>query len=192
MRLFWAHGYEATSIAMLTGAMGITPPSLYAAFGDKRALFRAAVDRYLGGGAEAIAAGIAAAPDARTAARDLLISAAMGDTRDDAPPGCLLAGSIVSASPEAADVREELAAMRRAIQAALRMRIERDVAAGVVPADIDATAIAAHLFAVVQGMSTLAKDGADRGTLLGIVDQAMRSWPGDGPSPSQPPPQPLP
>lgn len=178
MRLFWAHGYEATSIAMLTAAMGITPPSLYAAFGDKRALFRAAVDRYLGGGADAIAVGIAGAPDARTAARDLLISAAIGDTGADTPPGCLLASSIVSASPEAATVREELAAMRRAIQAALRMRIERDVTAGAIPADTDAGAVAAHLFAVVQGMSTLAKDGADRATLLGIVDQAMRSWPG--------------
>jgi AcrR family transcriptional regulator len=48
MLLFWRHGYEATSVAELTAAMGITPPSLYAAFGDKQGLFLAAVRRYVG------------------------------------------------------------------------------------------------------------------------------------------------
>ena len=39
MRLFWQHGYEATSLAQLTAAIGISAPSLYAAFGDKEAIF---------------------------------------------------------------------------------------------------------------------------------------------------------
>lgn len=176
MRLFWQHGYEATSIADLTRAMGITPPSLYTAFGDKRQLFRAAVDRYLGGAAT-IVAGIAAAASARAAARDLLTAAALGDTGNDTPPGCLLASAIVSSSASAADMREELAAIRRGIEAALRARIEHDVAQGVLPADSDAEALAGLVFAVVQGMSTLAKDGAGRDKLLRIVDGAMRSWP---------------
>ena len=49
MLLFWRHGYEATSVNDLTRAMGITPPSLYAAFGDKKQLFLEAVRRYLSG-----------------------------------------------------------------------------------------------------------------------------------------------
>jgi AcrR family transcriptional regulator len=176
MRLFWQHGFEATSITELTQAMGITPPSLYAAFGDKRGLFREAVDRYLGG-ASAITQRILDATAARNAAHDLLTAAAFGDTGADTPPGCLLASSIVSSSLAAADIREELASIRRSIEEALRARIERDVREGVLPPDSDAEIIAGHVFAVVQGMSTLAKDGAGRPKLLGIVESAMASWP---------------
>ncbi len=176
MRLFWQHGFEGTSISALTEAMGITPPSLYAAFGDKRQLFREAVDRYLGG-ASAVAKSIEGAATAHEAASDLLTAAAIGDTGEDTPPGCLLASSIVSCSTSAADVREELAAIRRGIEAALRSRIERDVSDGVLPAGSDAEMLAGHVFAVVQGMSTLAKDGAGRDKLLRIADAAMAGWP---------------
>lgn len=176
MHLFWRHGFEGTSIAALTEAMGITPPSLYAAFGDKRRLFLEAVDRYLGG-ASAVTQSIEGATTARSAARDLLTAAAIGDTGKDTPPGCLLASSIVSCSAGSADVREALAVIRRGIEAALRSRIERDVDEGVLPADTDAEMLAGHMFAVVQGMSTLAKDGAGRDRLLRIVDGAMTSWP---------------
>lgn len=176
MRLFWRHGYEATSVSDLTRAMGITPPSLYAAFGDKRHLFLEAVHRYLGG-IEAIERRIADADSARNAARDLLVAAAVGDTGDDTPPGCLLASSIVTSSPEAEAVRETLADIRRAIEAALRARIERDIREGVLPSRSDAEMLAGHVFAVVQGMSTLAKDGAGRSKLLGIADSAMAAWP---------------
>ena len=177
MRLFWQHGFEATSIAELTRAMGITPPSLYAAFGDKQRLFREAVDRYLGG-AKKVAETIEQAATARGAARDLLIAAALGDTGADTPPGCLLASSIVSCSNSAADVREELAVIRRGIEAALRSRIERDVRDGLLPAGSDAEMLAGHVFAVVQGMSTLAKDGAGRDKLLRIAYGAMAGWSG--------------
>ncbi|UZK66354.1 TetR/AcrR family transcriptional regulator [Sphingomonas sp. M1-B02] len=176
MRLFWQHGYEATSVALLTQAMGITPPSLYAAFGDKERLFRESVARYMTGG-RAVAEIIDGAPSARDAARDLLRTAAIGDTGDATPPGCLLASSVVTCSAAAADVREELAAMRREIEARLRARIERDVAAGALPAASDAEALAGHVMAVIQGMSTLAKDGAGRDKLLRLVETAMACWP---------------
>jgi len=176
MHLFWRHGYEATSIADLTRVMGIMPPSLYAAFGDKRRLFLEAVQRYLGG-LDAIEQKIAEAPTAHDAARDLLVAAALGDTRDDAPPGCLLASSLVSSSTEADAVRESLAAIRRSIEAALRARIEREIREGILPSGSDAEILAGHVFAVIQGMSTLAKDGASRTKLLGIVDRVMASWP---------------
>jgi len=176
MHLFWRHGYEATSVADLTRAMGITPPSLYAAFGDKRRLFLETVDRYLGG-LETIPQDIAAAATARDAARDLMVAAAIGDTGTDTPPGCLLASSLISSSLEAEAVRETLADIRRGIETALRARIERDIREGVMPAGADAEMLAAHVFAVVQGMSTLAKDGASRNKLMGIVASVMAGWP---------------
>ncbi|WP_200939533.1 TetR/AcrR family transcriptional regulator [Aureimonas sp. Leaf454] len=176
MHLFWRHGYEATSIAELTRAMGITPPSLYAAFGNKRRLFLEAVDLYLGG-LEAVEQSIADAASAHDAARDLLVAAVIGDTGSDTPPGCLLASSLVTSSEEADAVRETLAEIRRGIEAALRARIEQDVGSGLLPVDTNAEALAGHVFAVVQGMSTLAKDGAGRSKLMGIVDTAMAGWP---------------
>lgn len=175
MHLFWEHGYEATSIAELSAKMKITPPSLYAAFGDKRSLFREAVYHYLGG-AGAVVRTIENAPTARDAAHKLLTAAAIGGTGANTPPGCLLASSIVSCSASAADIREELAVIRREIEAALRTRIERDVANGSLPPNTDAEMLAGHIFAVVQGMSTLAKDGAGREKLLGIVEAAMTCW----------------
>lgn len=176
MHLFWRHGYEATSVADLTRAMGITPPSLYAAFGDKRRLFLEAVNRYLGG-VEAIEQRIASASSAPEAARELLVSGAVGDTGDDTPPGCLLASSLVTSSTDAQAVRETLADIRRRIEAALRTRIERDIHEGHLPPESDPEAMAGHVFAVVQGMSTLAKDGAGRDKLMGIVDAVMKGWP---------------
>lgn len=176
MHLFWQHGYEATSVSDLTQAMGITPPSLYAAFGDKRRLFLEAVDRYLGG-TKAVEQSIENAASAKDAARDLLVAAVLGDTGEDTPPGCLLASSLVTSSREAAEVREALARIRRAIEAALRARIEWDIGEGRLPAGTDDQALAGHVFAVVQGMSTLAKDGAGRDKLMRIVDAAMAGWP---------------
>ncbi len=179
MHLFWEHGFEATSVADLTRAMSITPPSLYAAFGDKRSLFREAVDRYLGG-LTPILQNIENAPTARDAAHNLLTGAAMGNTDEHTPAGCLLASSIISSSPEAADIRTELARIRQEIEYSLRSRIERDIAQGLLPPHSDAELLAGHIFAVVQGMSTLAKDGAGRQKLLGIVECAMKAWPVPG------------
>jgi AcrR family transcriptional regulator len=176
MLLFWRHGYEATSVAQLTQAMGITPPSLYAAFGDKRRLFRAAVQRYMTG-ARTVEQIIGEAASARDAARELMMAAAIGNTGETTPPGCLLASALVSGSAEEAELREELAAIRRDIEALLQSRIAQDVAEDRLPSGCDAGALAGHTLAVIQGMSTLAKDGADRDKLLRIVDTAMACWP---------------
>ena len=170
MLLFWRHGYEATSLADLTAAMGVTPPSLYAAFGDKKGLFRAAVRRYLAGPVTS-ATIIADAPDARAAA-GLLRAAVLGFTGDDTPKGCLLATGAISCSAQAADLQDELAAIRGGIEAALRARI---VADGLPEAE----ALAAHVMAVIQGLSTLARDGAPRARLLAVTGVALRCWPED-------------
>ena len=168
MLSFWRHGYEGSSVAELTAAMGITPPSLYAAFGDKKALFRAAVARYLA----APATGMYPPATAREAARDLLRAAAVRFTGEDTPAGCLIATAAASCSPAAADIQAELASVRRNTEAWLRDRIERDG----IPA-ADAEALAAHIVAVVQGLSTLARDGAGRDKLMRAVEVAMRAWP---------------
>ncbi len=175
MLLFWAHGYEATSVSELTAAMGITPPSLYTAFGDKKRLFLEAVQLYLSGPvtSEAII------DEARTgleAAERLLQAAAMGFTGTDTPRGCLLASSAISCSAAAADVQQVLAGIRFAIESRLKEKIQHSIRKGELRPDSDAGALAAHTMAVIQGMSTLARDGASREKLLAVVSTAMKAF----------------
>ncbi len=185
MLLFWRHGYEGTSLAELTAAMGVTPPSVYAAFGDKKRLFLEAVDRYLAGPVT-LERMLDESPSARDAVAALLRGAAVGFTGAETPPGCLLASAAISGSAAADDVREHLASLRRDIEAKLRHRIGAAFDDGELPADAAADALAGHVGAVVQGLSTLARDGAPREKLLRVVAVAMTAWPagrsGDGPS----------
>jgi AcrR family transcriptional regulator len=176
MLLFWRHGYEATSLSDLTAAMGVTPPSIYAAFGDKKRLFLEAVARYLSGPvtSEGIIEGAATARDA---AWGLLHAATIGFTGADTPPGCLLASSAISCSAAAAAVQAELAAIRRGIEACLCRRIVQAIEAGEMDAGTDADALAGYVMAVIQGMSTLARDGAAREKLTRVAATAMLAWP---------------
>ena len=176
MLLFWRHGYEATSLAELTRAMGLTPPSIYAAYGDKKGLFRAAVRSYLARQLTPVEV-IAQAETAEAAARAMIEGAAVAFTGDDTPAGCLLASSAIAVSAEAEDVRRELAAIRCEIEAALRGRIASDVDAGLLPVGTDPSALAAYVMAVVQGFSTLARDGAARSKLEEVAQLAMGVWP---------------
>lgn len=176
MLLFWAHGYEGTSLSDLTKALGVTPPSIYTAFGDKKGLFLETVDRYLGG--DPTASGVIdRAPSAREGAFELMRQAAIGFTGDKTPSGCLLATSAISCSEAAGDVQRHLANIRRGIQERLAGRIARAIKERELPDDTNAPVLAAHVMAVIQGMSTLARDGATQEELLRIVDQAMRCWP---------------
>jgi AcrR family transcriptional regulator len=176
MLLFWRHGYEATSLNDLTSALGVKPSSIYTVFGDKKRLFLEAVGRYLSGPvtSESI---IAQALNGRDAALGLMQASARGFTGSDTPAGCLLASSAISCSDAASDVKEELAAIRRGIEASLRDKIVSSVKLGMLPVNTNAEALAGLTMAVIQGMSTLARDGATRDKLLQMVDVAMQAWP---------------
>lgn len=176
MLTFWRFGYETTSIVDLTTAMGITAPSLYTAFGDKKRLFLEAVRRYAGDPA-AMRRVIDEAPSARQAARVLMTNAAIGYTGDLTPKGCLLASATASGSAGSADVQDAVADVRRRIMEQLRSRIECDVSNDVLPSSTDATALAGIVMAVIQGMSVLARDGASRAALMQIADAALGAWP---------------
>ena len=176
MLAFWRHGYETTSIVDLTTAMGVTAPSLYTAFGDKKRLFLEAIQRYAGDPVQ-MARRIDEAPTAQHAARDMLIGSATAFTGQVTPKGCLLASATASGSSDSADVQRAVAAVRSEIADLLRARIARDVAAGILPANTDAVALSALVIAVIQGMSVLARDGMSRGKVLAVADAALGAWP---------------
>jgi AcrR family transcriptional regulator len=176
MLLFWRHGYESTSVNDLIHAMGITPPSLYTAFGDKKQLFLEAVRLYTSGPvtSESI---IDQAPSSREAAAGLLHAAAAGFTGKGTPAGCLLASSAISCSRAAEDVQGALARIRMKIERRLRDKILQDQQMGTLPQAPGADALAGHVMAVIQGMSTLARDGATRKKLLAVSEVALQAWP---------------
>jgi AcrR family transcriptional regulator len=172
---FWEHGYEATSVSDLTRVMGIGAPSLYAAFGDKQALFEEVVreygTRYGSFGDRALAE----EPTARAAVERMLREAAVEYTAPGRPHGCLVVHAATNCtSPE---VEESLRQRRNANIAAFESRIRAGVAAGELPAHTDAAALARHTGAMIQGMSQQARDGASREELEALVEIAMTIWP---------------
>lgn len=176
MLLFWKHGYESTSVGDLTKAMGITAPSLYAAFGNKKQLFLEAVDRYLARQIESLTL-FHDATTAREAAHHLLLTSATLFTGSDTPAGCLVTSATISCSSAAEDVQIALREIRKQVEAELLEKIEHDVAAGKLGPEPAARPLAALCMAVVEGMSTLARDGATRSELIAVAEAAMRAWP---------------
>lgn len=177
MRLFWEHGYEATPLSALTAAMGISPPSLYAAFGDKEALFLETVRRYQTRGGDQTQALFGDAKTAREAVQRTLEESAIRLTDPEFPRGCMVVLSAVTVSDEAAKVQRELAQCRAGWEKEMRERIERGIAEGDVPKTANAAALASFYMAVLQGMSLHAKDGAGRERLQDIAVAAMAAFP---------------
>lgn len=172
---FWRHGYEATSVSDLTRVMGIGAPSLYAAFGDKRQLFAEVVHEY---GARYGSFGdraLAEEPTARAAVARMLREAAVEYTAPGRPRGCLVIHAATNCSTP--EVERSLRERRNADIAAFESRIRADIAAGELPADTDAAALARHTGAIVQGMSQQARDGASREELAALAEIAMVIWP---------------
>lgn len=174
MHVFWMHGYETASLADLTAAMGINPPSLYAAFGDKEQLFLEAVGRYL----ETLRTGWAVLHQAHTA-RDaigrLLDWTAGLMTQSRGPRGCLLMMSTTNCSSRT--VRDAIAELRSIGEAQIRECLQRGIEQGEISAGVDAAGLAKFFVTVIMGMSMQARDGATRENLLEIASVAMRSWP---------------
>ena len=177
MHVFWEHGYEAASVSDLTGAMGITPPSLYTAFGDKERLFLEAIERYALGPGGVGTRAMAEEPTARGAIQRLLFDAAEELTRPCHPKGCMVVMAATNCSVGAERVQEALAKRRSAAEAGIEARIQRGIDQGELPADTDALALANFYAIVYRGMSMQAKDGATHKSLLATATMAMRSWP---------------
>lgn len=176
LEVFWRKGYEGASICDLTAAMGINPPSLYAAFGNKEALFRQALDRYAQTHGEYIREALAA-PKARDAMEAILRGSVRSLTDKSNPAGCLLVQGISGAGEHAQCIRDMLNAKRAAGEKDVRERLKRAKKEGELPADADPAALARYFSTVMQGMAVQAAGGASRKDLERIADMALRAWP---------------
>lgn len=176
LRVFWRKGYEGTSYADLTEAAGVERPALYAAFGNKEALFRQALarydERYLSYIPEALQL-----PTAREVAAHLVHKAVELNTRYPDRTGCLGINGALAGSDDAEPVRQALVEFRVAGQQRLRERFERAKAEGDLPKTAKPDALAAFVMTVTQGIAVQAKAGMSREMLKAVAEQALSTWP---------------
>jgi AcrR family transcriptional regulator len=177
LRVFWTRGYEGASMADLTEAMGITKPSLYAAFGNKEALFRKALDLYerekLAYVGEALKE-----PTSRAVVEHLLRGALGMQTSDCEPKGCMRVISSVTCNQEAESIRADLMARRQSSQRAICERFERAKAEGDLPADASIDGLCAYIGAILQGLAIQGASGAPKEQLEALVETSLAMWPG--------------
>jgi AcrR family transcriptional regulator len=181
LEVFWRNGYEGASIAELTHAMGINPPSLYAAFGNKEQLFRKALDRYARQRTrywdEALEM-----PTARGMVEHLLRRSADFLTEEDNPPGCLFVRSALSCGDAGDAIQRELAERRATGEARVRARLARAKRNGELPPDLKPADFARYLLTILEGMAVQAAEGATRQELRKVADMALRAWPASPPA----------
>ena len=175
LRVFWEKGYEGASLTDLTEAMGITRPSLYAAFGNKEELFKRALNLYE---SEKLAyvRNALDAPTARGVAERLLYGTITNVTSEC--PGCLGVIASVSCRSPNSPIQKDVRALTQTTRAAMVDRMQRAIDEGDFTVAVQAEAMTQYLMAVLQGLSVQASAGASREQLQQVADATLAVWPG--------------
>jgi TetR/AcrR family transcriptional repressor of nem operon len=170
---FWSRGYEATSVRDLAEHMGIGGTSLYNAFGDKRALFVAALERYAERSSRERIARLEATGRPRQAIEAFLSEVIERSLTDPARKGCLLVNSALDVAPHDAELGKVVSGYLEEIRAFFQRNIEAGRRSGQMPRTIDAEGVSAHLLGVLLGMRVLARTRPERALLEGAVRPAL-------------------
>lgn len=177
--VFWRDGFDGASVQDLADAVGVSKPSLYAAYGNKEALYLAALRRYADLHSVHRIAMLDAEPEAREALRQFMRTTVETYTDRTHPSGCLVVMGTTAcdsaALPEA--IRSALCESIRAAASVIEARLIRAQQDGQLRGDADVQAMAGYFNTVLSGLSVQAKAGAERDPLMRVVDEAMRSWP---------------
>lgn len=178
LELFWRHGYEATSLTDLVEATGAKAPTLYAEFGNKEGIFRAAAERYV---AKFAARGQAllADPDCSVAqaTENFMRDTAALYTDKDLPSGCFIICTSAALSSSADDVAQMLRARHHFQENMLTAFLTQRQSVGDLSAQTHIPTLAKYLTCILQGMSVQARDGATHDELDTIVTMLMAHWP---------------
>ena len=178
LNLFWRHGYEATSLADLVEATGAKAPTLYAEFGNKEGLFRAAVEHYLTNFYEK--------SSCLLSKTDLSVEETIGQylraiaelfTDCDTPSGCFMISASSGMSSSSADIAEMLRARHLSQERSLFEFFEKRKQSGELTAVTDSALLAKYLACTIQGFSVQARDGATAAELNQLIDVVMKIWP---------------
>ncbi len=181
VEVFWKHGFQDASLHELTEAMGLSKPSLYAAFGDKEALYLKTLERYVARLIERHAAALNDQADGRRAVSGFLHSLADMLADPELPGGCFIINGTADCGGSTIPASVDLA-LRTALQGSETMVLERLRRAqddGDLAADAKPAALAAMFGSIIAGLAVLAKSGAPRAKLTTVIDTAMAVWPAE-------------
>jgi len=172
VQCFWSRGFEATSVKDLTGKTGITAASLYNAFGDKRALFRTALDHYVEAGIGERLRRCETLPprEAIAAFFDEILKRSLGDRERK---GCMLVNAALEVAPHDGEFQKIIAGVLRRIETFFRECITAGQANGTITRSMSAENLARHLLAVLMGVRVLARARPERALLEGAVGPVL-------------------
>lgn len=175
VEVFWAKGFGPTSVEDLTAQMGISPPSLYAAFGNKHDLFMLALDRYADTVGGLPTRTFAEASDLRSAIRGLFDTTINCATSENRPRGCLLVSVASEMASRDSEVRKKLSQGYAARVGAISERIAAEQEKGRLPMHPAAEKLAKMIISVTHGLVARARMGASRSELAELADGFLDS-----------------
>jgi AcrR family transcriptional regulator len=176
MAVFWAKGYDGASLKDLTKAMGISGPSMYAAFGDKRELYLKTIDRYSDGDACEPIVAFESEPDIERAVRGFLIAVISYATMQDKNVGgCFLSSCAIANIDEVSGVAERVEKAIETTDVRLAARFDLEKEKGNLAADFPSQSRGRMLFDMRQGYMFRGRAGWSRETLIEDLDHRVKS-----------------
>jgi TetR/AcrR family transcriptional repressor of nem operon len=172
VQCFWQHGFKATSVRDLAAEMGITCTSLYNAFGDKRAVFLKALERYLDRSMRARIARHEGSRRPKAAIRGF-VEEIIRHSLDGERRGCLLVNSALEIAPHDAELGAVIAARLGELEAFFRRCVTAGQRDGSIAAGRDPEDLARLLLGVVLGIRVLARAKPQRELLEGVARPAL-------------------
>jgi AcrR family transcriptional regulator len=173
MLLFWKRGFEGTSMADLTRAMNLNPSSIYAAFGDKHALFQRAVKRYMDSRAQ-YATKALKEPTLEKVIRALFDNTVAFLTTPGHPPTCMTLAGAMGCSVDAAPARDLMTEIRKQNQVAMKERLLKARKSGELSKDVNVDDYTRYLSSILAGLSVQAANGSTKAELQRAAQMALR------------------
>jgi AcrR family transcriptional regulator len=176
MRVFWEKGYEGSTLADLTEAMGINRSSMYATFGDKEALFRLAIARYAEGPAAYMREALEQ-PTVRAVVEALLRGALELLTDPSHPRGCLSVQGALACGSHAEPMKQAMIEWRKQGESGIQKRLQRARREGGLAKNVDPGDLARYISTVLTGLGVQAANGSTRAEMMRLVDIVLRFMP---------------
>ncbi|WP_342565383.1 TetR/AcrR family transcriptional regulator [Paenibacillus sp. FSL R7-0345] len=169
LQLFWEKGFEATSLSDLTSAMGIQRPSIYSAFGDKKALFEAALRKYTRSHAADVRARFQNHSSVREEFRTFFENLVETEYSQSTSRGCFCINTMVELSPH--DEKFEILTREHQMYLSVIFEeaIERGLQSGELDDSVNAKSLAQTLTVSLIGLTVLMKSRPERS----FVDNAV-------------------